>query len=79
MRRKWIWLLVGWLMILGVVACGRAVSSLSLGYRRARRHTHAAVDRCPHYPHPIRHDFTEAGDTGQGEGRRTNITQTRAE
>jgi len=31
MRRKWIWLLVGWLMILGVVACGRAVSSLSLG------------------------------------------------
>ena len=29
MRHKWIWLLVGWLVIVGMVGCGRSVSSLS--------------------------------------------------
>lgn len=30
MRRKWIWLLAGWLMVTSLVGCGRAVSSLSV-------------------------------------------------
>lgn len=31
MGRKWIWLLAGWLIAMSVVACGRAVSPLSVG------------------------------------------------